>query len=70
MNRLFGFGRIVPLIAMLAASCSTKQKPVFEGSSTFEATEIVVSSKTAGTVLEMADAGHLGRKTGGGFYQY
>ena len=54
MNRLFGFGRIVPLIAMLAASCSTKQKPVFEGSSTFEATEIVVSSKTAGTVLEMA----------------
>jgi len=54
MNRLFGFGRIVPLIAMLAASCSTKQKPVFEGSSTFEATEIVISSKTAGTVFDMA----------------
>jgi HlyD family secretion protein len=54
MNRFFGFGRMVPMIAMLAASCSTKQKPVFEGSSTFEATEIVVGAKTAGTVLEMA----------------
>lgn len=54
MNRLYGIGRMVPLIAVLAASCSTKQKPVFEGSSTFEATEIVVGSKTAGTVLEMA----------------
>ncbi len=54
MNRFHGFGRMVPLIAILAASCSTKQKPVFEGSSTFEATEIVVGSKTAGTVIEMA----------------
>ena len=54
MNRFHGFGRMVPLIAILAASCSTKPKPVFEGSSTFEATEIVVGSKAAGTVLEMA----------------
>jgi HlyD family secretion protein len=54
MNRLFGLGRRVAMIAVLAASCSTKQKPVFEGSSTFEATEIVVSAKTAGTVLDMA----------------
>jgi HlyD family secretion protein len=54
MNRLFGFGRMVPLIAILAASCSIKQKSVFVGSGTFEATEITVSAKTAGTLLDMA----------------
>jgi HlyD family secretion protein len=56
MNRLSRIRHILPVIfiALACASCSKKQKPVFEGSSTLEATEILVGSKTAGTVVEMA----------------
>lgn len=55
MHRYFRILQILPVffLAFVWTSCSRKQKPVFEGSSTLEATEILVSSKNAGTVVEM-----------------
>jgi HlyD family secretion protein len=38
----------------LAAGCSKKNHVLFEGSGTLEATEILVSAKTAGTVVDLA----------------
>jgi HlyD family secretion protein len=54
MNRLSRIRHFLPVVmlALACASCSKKQKSVFEGSGTFEATEILVGAKTAGTVVE------------------
>jgi HlyD family secretion protein len=56
MKRLIDIGRTVPFLmtVFLCASCAKKEKPVFEGSGTFEATEIVIGAKAAGTVIDLA----------------
>jgi len=55
MNRNYRLAASMLLsVAVVLGSCSKKPKTVFEGSSTLEATEIVVSAKTAGTVVHMA----------------
>ena len=54
MNRCNGIRCTVLLwVILLGTSCSRKQKPVFEGSSVLEATEILVGAKTAGTVVAL-----------------
>ena len=50
---------MVFLAVWIAASCSKGPRAAFEGSGTLEATEILLSAKTAGTVME-----HIG----GSFY--
>jgi HlyD family secretion protein len=56
MSRL-GMKAIVCCVSfclVLSAGCSRKKRFLFEGSGTLEATEILVSAKTAGTVTDLA----------------